>query len=86
MQDQLDTLVVRKVNKRTYRRFRQTALKEDTNMGQAVSEAMEYWLRIKEKKKKIDIKGILRLNGLIRAGKKVKWSAQIDKALYGDRS
>jgi len=84
MQERNDTLVVRKVNKRVYKRFRQKALEEDTNIGEAVTEAMEYWLDVKQKKKKNDVKNLLKLNGIIKTAKKVNWSNQIDKTLYGE--
>lgn len=86
MQEQKDTIVVRKVNKRVYKRFKQKALEEETNIGEAVTEAMEHWLEEKRIEEKIDIKNILKLNGLIKTGKKVRWSEQIDQTLYGGRS
>lgn len=86
MQKQKDTLVVRRVNKHVYRRFKQKALEEETNIGEAVTEAMEYWLEAKQIKKKIDIKNLLKLNGLIKIGKQVRWSEQVDEILYGGQS
>lgn len=84
MQKQKDEmLVVRKVNKRVYRRFRQRALDENKNVGEAVTEAMEYWLREKERKKKPNIKNLLKMNGIIKTGGKVRWSEEIDEVLYG---
>jgi hypothetical protein len=85
MQKQNDTIVVRKVNKTTYRRFRQKALERETNMGKAVTEAMEYWIGIEKGSENIDIRNLIKLNGLIKTSKKVKWSEQIDKTLYGER-
>jgi len=78
-----ETLVVRKVNKIVYKRFKQRAVEDDENIGEALTEAMEYWLVTKHKKTKPDIRNLLKANGFIKTGKKVKWSEEIDKALYG---
>ena len=42
-----ETVVVRNTNKRIYRRFRQMAIEEDMNVGEALTEAMGYWLSLK---------------------------------------
>lgn len=84
MQSEKDVLVVRKVNKRVYKRFKKVALDEETNLGEAVTEALEHWIEEKQKKKKIDVKNLLKLNGLVKTSKKVSWSAEIDRTLYGD--
>jgi hypothetical protein len=86
MQIEENTLVVRRVNRRVYKRFRQKALDEETNMGEAVTEAMEYWIEAKQRKKRINVKNLLKLNALIKTGKKVNWSTDIDKILYGGRN
>ena len=79
-----ETLVVRKVNKKVYKRFRAKALEEDASIGEAITEAMQVWLGVKQKKKKKpDPKNLLKLNGIIKAGKKVRWSEEIDSTLYG---
>jgi hypothetical protein len=36
-----------------------------------------------KKKQKIDIKNLEKLEGFIKARKKVRWSEQIDEILYG---
>ena len=79
-------LVVRKVNKAVYRRFRQKALKKNINVGTAVTEAMETWLKEKDEKETINPKALLKLKGIIKIGKKVRWSEQIDEILYGGMS
>jgi len=81
-----EILVVRKVNRNVYKKFKQIATEEETSIGTAVTEAMKYWLEAKQKKKKPNPKNLLKLNGIIKAGKKVRWSEQIDEILYGGRS
>lgn len=81
MQDQI--LVIRKVNRGVYKRFRQKALEEESSVGDAVTEAMRCWLEEKKKGGKAGIKTLPRLNGIVKAGKRVRWSEQIDDVLYG---
>lgn len=76
-------LVIRKPNKSVYKRFRQKALEEDLNLGDAITEAMRYWLDLKQKNKRPNPKNLLKLNGFIKVGKKVKWSEEIDQIVYG---
>ncbi len=45
-----DVLVVRKINKEIYKRFRQKALEEDVNIGEALNQAMNCWLAKEERK------------------------------------
>ena len=80
--DSSDILVVRKTNKEIYKRFKQKALEENMNVGEALNQAMNYWLA-KEKNKTPDVRRILKLNGLIKTNKTVKWSEEIDELLYG---
>ncbi|MHB1493784.1 MAG: hypothetical protein ACYCR7_08960 [Thermoplasmataceae archaeon] len=77
-----DILVVRNANKEIYKRFRQKALEENMNVGEALNQAMNYWL-VKEKHKTTDVRRMLKLNGLIKTDKTVKWSEEIDELLYG---
>lgn len=83
--DSSDILVVRKTNKEIYKRFRQKALEENMNVGEALNQAMVYWLA-KEESEKPDVKKLLKLNGLIKTDKTVKWSEEIDEILYGGSS
>ena len=39
-----DLLVVRKINKEIYKKFKQKALEENKNIGEALNEAMICWL------------------------------------------
>ena len=80
--DSSDVLVVRKTNKEIYKRFRQKALEENMNVGEALNQAMKYWLA-KEKHKKLDVRRMLKLNGLIKTNNTVKWSEERDELVYG---
>lgn len=81
--DSSDILVVRITNKEIYTRFRQKAIEENMNVGEALNQAMNYWLA-KEKHKAPDVRRMLKLNGLIKTNKPVKWSEEIDELLYGE--
>lgn len=83
---QKEMIVVRKVDRGVYKRFRQKALEEETTVGEAVTEAMKCWLEEKQKKNRIRIKNLLKLDGFIKVGRWVKWSEQVDDALYGGSS
>ena len=66
-----------------YHRFRQRALEEDINVGRAITEAMKFWMKERDKMKKRNIKALLKINGLVKAKHTVRWSKDIDKILYG---
>ncbi len=78
-----DTIVVRKVNKTIYRKFKQRTVEEDTNMGEAMTQAMLFWLENKPFIKRPDPKLLLKLNGIVKTKKILHWSEEIDKTLYG---
>lgn len=80
-----ETVVIRKVNKSVYRRFKEKAVEADTTMGDAVTEALSYWLEQKQKRKNPDPKLLLKLKGIIKTKKPVRWSEEIDQTLYGGR-
>ncbi len=79
-----DTLVVRKIDKEIYKQFRQKAMEENKNVGEALNQAMGYWLAKEREYKGPDIKKMLKLNGLVKTGGKVNWSVDVDETLYGD--
>ena len=81
-----DILVVRKVNKNLYDKFRERALKEHRNVGDALNEAMVEWLKKQDARKKLHIEEILNLNGIVKTKKPVKWSVEVDETLYGESS
>ena len=79
-----DILVVRKINKNLYDKFRERALEEHRNVGDALNEAMVEWLKKQDDSKKLHIEGILNLNGILKTKKPVKWSVEVDETLYGE--
>ena len=81
-----DLLVVRKINKEIYKKFKKKTLEEIKNIGEALNEAMSYWLTIESEAKKPDIRNLLQLNGIIKVDHTVKWSADVDETLYGGSS
>lgn len=79
-----DTLVVRKINKAIYNKFRERALVEHRNVGDALNQAMIEWLEKEDKRVKPQIGTILNLNGIVKSNQPVKWSEEVDDTLYGD--
>ena len=79
-----DTLVVRKINKAIYNKFRERALEEHRNVGDALNQAMIEWLEKEEKRVKPDIGHVLKLNGIVKTNIPVKWSEEVDETIYGD--
>lgn len=79
-----DVLVVRKINKTIYNKFRERAIEEHRNVGDALNQAMVEWLQKQDERKKLHIEKLLDLNGIVKTEKPVKWSEEIDKALYGE--
>ncbi len=81
-----NVLVVRKIDKEIYKRFRQKAIQENKNVGEALNQAMNYWLEKEGGIRAPDIYIFLKLNGLVRVRGAVQWSEEIDKSLYGETS
>lgn len=78
-----DVLVVRKINKSLYNKFRERALEEHRNVGDALNQAMAEWIKAQDEKRKLHIERILNLNGLVKTDMPVKWSEEVDETLYG---
>ncbi len=81
-----NVLVVRKIDNDVYKRFKQKAIEENKTIGEAINQAMDYWIKKKEEQKGHAIKGLLNINGFIQTGGEVKWSEEVDESLYGDSS
>ena len=79
-----DILVVRKVNKNLYNKFRERALEEHRNVGDALNQAMVEWLQKQDERKRLHIERILNLNAIVKTKKPVKWSVEVDETLYGE--
>jgi|GEM_PF-1934992 hypothetical protein len=80
-----EILVVRKVNKNVYRKFRNRALEENKSVGVAITEAMKDWLELGQSRTKLNPRAILKLNGIVKTGKEVAWSTEVDDMLYGGK-
>ena len=78
-----DVLVVRKINKAIYNKFRERALEEHRNVGDALNQAMVEWLQKKDDRGKLHIERVLSLNGIVKAKGTVRWSEELDETLYG---
>ena len=78
------TLVaVRDVDEETFRKFRSMTVEERMKMGEALTLAMKKMMREREKKTKPDPRNLLKISGIIKTKKRVKWSEEIDEILYG---
>lgn len=80
-----DLLVVRKINKEIYKKFKQKALEENKNIGEALNEAMICWLSTRRVAKKPDIRNLLKLNRIVKVDHTVKWS-EPDPIIFADFS
>lgn len=79
-----DVLVVRKINKTIYNKFREKALEEHRNVGDALNQGMIEWLQKQDERRKLHKEKLLNLNGMVKTEKTVKWSE--DKALISSSS
>lgn len=75
---------IRDLDEDTFRKLRAAAIEEEMKVSDVMNIAMKKWLAEKEKNKiKPDPKNFLKLKGIIKPGKKVRWSEEIDEILYG---
>lgn len=80
-----EILTVRDVDEEIWRKFRAKTEEEGIKTGQALNEALAVWIKEKERKKKHpDPRNFLEVEGIIRAGRRVRWSEEVDKVLYGE--
>lgn len=77
-----EMLVARNVNKEVYRKFKQKASERGLKIGNAISDAMELWIR-SGKKDGENFKKIMSLSGVIKMKGKGNWSERVDEILYG---
>ena len=79
-----EVLTVRDVDEELWRKFRAKTEEEGLKTGQALNEALGIWIsRKRGKGSEPDPRRFLRVAGLIRTGRPVKWSEEIDQLLYG---
>ena len=80
-------LTVRDVDEEVWWRFRAKTEEEGLKSGQALNEALSSWVREKEARKdRPDPRIFLKVEGIIKATKRVRWSEEIDEVLYGGKS
>ena len=77
------TVAIRDVDEETFRKFRSMTIVERMNMGEAVTIAMKRMLKEKGQGRKPDPKNLLKISGIIKTKKKVRWSEEVDEILYG---
>lgn len=78
------TVAIRDLDEETFRKFRAVAIEERMKTGEALTIAMKRWIREKEgEKPKPDVRNLLKISGIIKTKKKVRWSEEIDEFLYG---
>lgn len=78
------TVAIRDLDEDTFRKFRAIAIEERMKTGEALAIAMKRWIKEKEgEKTKPDARNLLKISGIIKTKKKVKWSEEVDKFLYG---
>ena len=79
-----EILTVRNIDEEIWRKFKAKIAEEKMRAGEALTEAMKIWVAEKENKKvRPDPRNFLKLAGFIKTKKKVRWSEEIDKTLYG---
>lgn len=77
-------VAIRGVDESAYRKFKAKTAGEGMKMGDALAEAMNRWVKEKEENKiKPDPRNFLKLEGIIKTKKKVRWSEEVDEILYG---
>ena len=72
---------VRDVDEEIFRKFRALSVREKMKLGDALSLAMKKTLE--EKENMFDSKNLLKIRGIIKTKKRVRWSEEIDNFLYG---
>ncbi len=79
-----ELITVRDVDEEVLRKFKARTIEERMKMGQALTQAMKVWVKTKgEEKSKPNPRNLLKLEGIIKTKKKVRWSEEIDEFLYG---
>lgn len=74
---------VRDVDQETFRKFRSMTVEERNKLGDALTKAMEKALEERANRKdNINFKNILKIKGIIKTKKRVRWSEKVDEILY----
>lgn len=79
-----DLRTVRDVDESIWRKFRAKTEEEGLKTGQALNEALKVWVETREKERREpDPRNFLKMEGVVRTKRKVRWSEEIDETLYG---
>ncbi|HDJ96543.1 MAG TPA: hypothetical protein ENG45_00540 [Candidatus Aenigmarchaeota archaeon] len=78
-----DLIAVRGVEKEVFRKFKAKSVEEGLKLGEALTLAMKEWLKEREKEK-VNVKNLAHLAGVIKLKKRVRWSSEVDRILYGE--
>ena len=79
-----DLRTVRDVDEAVWRKFRAKTEEEGLKTGQALNEALKFWVAWKDKQEKTpDPRNFLKVEGIVRTKTRVRWSEEIDQTLYG---
>lgn len=80
-----EVLTVRDVDEAVWRKFRAKTDEEGMRTGQALNEALGIWIKEKEKgRKHPEPRAFLKIAGIVKSRKRVRWSEEIDEVLYGE--
>lgn len=74
---------IRGLDDEVYRKFREKALVKRLKVGEALNLAMRKWVIEEGREIVPDPKNLLKLSGIIKTKKKVRWSEEVDEILYG---
>ncbi len=76
-------LVVRKADPVVYREFKKKAVERNLSVGRALVKAMQLWIEEEGGEKKPDPRNFMKVVGMIKTERPVKWSTEVDETLYG---
>ncbi len=80
-----ELLTVRDVDEKILHRFKTRAVEKGLKMGTALTQAMDVWVKSEENGRKPNPANIMKINGLIKTRKRVHWSEEVDKTVYGSK-
>lgn len=77
-----ETIVVRRVDMLVYKKFRERAVRRGVRVGEALTKLMEKEIEDSDEGK-VSPKNFIKMIGIVKTGKKVNYSEQVDDILYG---
>jgi len=75
-------IAVRNVDEETFRKFKETSIRNRIKLGVAITLAMKDWIKERLEKDRKKGKGIFSIKPEKIGNKKVNWSKEIDEILY----